>query len=77
MDDVHRRLTREAEGAEFSNRYAALCRDAAAEIERLRNALTAMRGAFDTPIARRRLNSEFADEARQIARGALKQEERD
>jgi hypothetical protein len=38
---------------------------------RLREALQAMIGAFDTPIARRRIGGEFASEARKMARKVL------
>lgn len=41
------------------------------EIERLRDALQTMKGAFDTPIARRSIHSDFANEARAMARVAL------
>tara|TARA_R110000764_G_scaffold32485_2_gene73553 strand:- start:109 stop:390 length:282 start_codon:yes stop_codon:yes gene_type:complete len=42
-----------------------------AENERLRDALQAMRGVFDTPIARRKHGGEYANEARKLAREAM------
>jgi hypothetical protein len=47
------------------------CLIAADEIERLRDALQAMRGVFDTPIARRKHGGEYATEARKMAREAM------
>jgi hypothetical protein len=43
---------------------------AADEIEKLRGALQAMRGVFDTPIARRKHGGDYATEARKMAREA-------
>ena len=40
--------------------------------KRLRDALEAMKGIFDTPIARRRISGPDASEARKMARDALK-----
>lgn len=42
------------------------------ERDQLREALAFMLNIFDTPIARRRIDSEYADEARVMAREALK-----
>jgi hypothetical protein len=47
------------------------CLIAADEIEKLRDALQAMRGVFDTPIARRKHGGEYANEARKLAREAM------
>jgi hypothetical protein len=42
-----------------------------AENASLRDALQAMRGVFDTPIARRKHGGEYAAEARKLAREAM------
>lgn len=43
-----------------------------AEVKRMREALECMSGAFDTPIARRRIDNPTANEARIACRAALK-----
>lgn len=45
--------------------------EAADEIEKLRDALEMMIGAFDTRISRRRISSDLAKKAREMARKAL------
>ena len=43
----------------------------------LRMALEAMMGVFDTPVSRRKINSECAQEARKMGRAALSPKEDD
>lgn len=52
-------------------RQSATISDLTRERDAAREALSSMCGAFDTPIARRRISNDFADEARRRARAAL------
>jgi hypothetical protein len=67
--DILTRLREPPFGTETSERNLMI--SAADEIERLRDALQAMRGMFDTPIARRKHGGEYATKARRLAREAM------
>mgnify|MGYP006974224259 CR=1 FL=1 len=67
----HDHKTKSYTRTDLFNAATARAEAAEAEAARLREALEVMRGAFDTPISRRRINGDFATEARQLARAAL------
>lgn len=73
MDDMPTRLDALASALDKGHVVTAstTVRQAACEIEELREALENMMGAFDTPISRRRISGDLAVAARLSGRAAL------